>query len=103
MWTLAVHNNVAQFLLNGVLIAATSETADLCACVGNLKLACSEEFFHVNFCIYNLSNRPLHGTTWDNLQWPFAVCTSSVRVCPDMCRLHRVHRQVPFLLKWYVF
>ena len=40
MWTLAVHNIVAQFLLNGVLIAVTGETVDVRACATNLKVAC---------------------------------------------------------------
>ena len=55
MWTLAVHNIVAQFLVNGVQIAVTRETADVRACIGNLKVACSEAFFHANVCVYNLS------------------------------------------------
>ena len=38
-WTLAIHNIVAQFLLNGVLIAVTGETANVRACVTNLKVA----------------------------------------------------------------
>ena len=55
MWTLALHNIVAQFVLNGILVAATSETADVRACVSNLKAACAEEFFHADVCVYNLS------------------------------------------------
>ena len=55
MWTLAVHNIVPQFLLNGVLIAVTGETAHVPASVGNLKVAWSEEFFHADVCVYNLS------------------------------------------------
>ena len=37
MWTLAVHNVVAQFLQNSVPIAVSGEAADVRACVGNLK------------------------------------------------------------------
>ena len=55
MWALAVHNMVAHFLLNGVLIAVLGKTANVRACIGNLKVACSEEFFHADFCVYNLS------------------------------------------------
>ena len=56
MWTLALHNIVAQFVLNGILVAVTGETADLRAYVSNLKAACAEEFFHADVCVYNLSN-----------------------------------------------
>ena len=55
MWTLAVHNIVAQFVLNGILVAVTGETAAVGACVSNLKAACAEEFFHADVCVYNLS------------------------------------------------
>ena len=55
MWTLALHNIVAQFVLNGILVAVTGETADVRACVSNLKAACAEEFFHADVCVYNLS------------------------------------------------
>ena len=55
MWTLALHNIVAPFVLNGVLVAVTGEAADVRACVSNLKAACAEEFFHADVCVYNLS------------------------------------------------
>ena len=55
MWTLALHNIVAQFVLNGILVAVTGETADVGACVSNLKAACAEEFFYADVCVYNLS------------------------------------------------
>ena len=55
MWTLALHNIVAPFLLNGILVAVTGETADVRAFVSNLKAACAEEFFHAHVCVYNLS------------------------------------------------
>ena len=55
MWTLALHNIVAQFVLNGILVAVTGETADARACVSNLKAACAEEFLHADVCVYNLS------------------------------------------------
>ena len=54
MWTMALHNIVAQFVLNGILVAVTGETADVRACVSNLKAACAEEFFHADVCVYNL-------------------------------------------------
>ena len=54
MWTLALHNIVAQFVLV-LLVAVTGETADVRACVSNLKAACAEEFFHADVCVYNLS------------------------------------------------
>ena len=55
MWTLAVHNIVAQFVLNGIWVAITDETADVRACVSTLKAARGEEFFHADVCVYNLS------------------------------------------------
>ena len=55
MWTLALHNIVAQFVLNGILVGVTGETADVRACVSNLKAACAKEFFHADVCVYNLS------------------------------------------------
>ena len=55
MWTLALHNIVAQFLLNGILLAVTGETADVRACVSNVKAASAVEFFHADVCVYNLS------------------------------------------------
>ena len=55
MWTLALHNIVAQFVLNGILVAVTGETADVRSCVGNLNAACAEEFFDAHGCVYNLS------------------------------------------------
>ena len=55
MWTLAVHNLVAQFVLNGILVAVTAETADVRAYISNPKAACAEEFFHADVCAYNLS------------------------------------------------
>ena len=55
MLTLALHNIVAQFVLNGILVAITGETGDVRACVSNLKAACAEQFFHADVCVYNLS------------------------------------------------
>ena len=55
MWTLALHNIVAQFVLNGILVAVTGETADVRASATNLKTACAGEFFHADVCVYNLS------------------------------------------------
>ena len=52
-WTLGVHNIVAEFVLNGNLVAVTGETADVPACVSNLKAACT------------LRERPLSGR-WNN-------------------------------------
>ena len=47
--------------------------------------------------------RPLQSRAWNTLHWHSAVCTSSIPVCPAICRLHSVHCQVPFLLKLCVF
>ena len=55
MWLLGLHNIVAPFVLNGILVAVTSETADVRACVSTLKAARAEEFFHADVCVYNLS------------------------------------------------
>ena len=55
MLTLALHNIVAQFLLIGILVAVTGGTADVRACVSNLKAAFVEEGFHGDVCVYNLS------------------------------------------------
>ena len=57
MWTLALHNIVAQFVLNGILVTVSGETADVRAYVSNLKAACAEEFFHADVCVYNLSKQ----------------------------------------------
>ena len=51
MWTLALHNIVAQFVLSGILVGATGEIADVRACASNLKAACAEEFFHADVCV----------------------------------------------------
>ena len=55
MWTLAPHSIVAQFVLNGILVAVTGETANVRVCVSNLKAACAKEFFHADVCVYNVS------------------------------------------------
>ena len=55
MWTLALRNIVAQFVLNGILVAVTGENADVRAYVSNLTAACAEEIFHADVCVYNLS------------------------------------------------
>ena len=55
MWTSALHKNVAQFVLNGILVAVPGETADVRVCVSNPKAACAEEFFHADVSVYNLS------------------------------------------------
>ena len=70
MWTLAVHNIVAQFLLNGVLIAG--ETVDVRACIGNVKVARSEEFFHGGVSVYNLSKA---SAIYNMGQSALALCT----------------------------
>ena len=55
MCTPAVHNIVGQFVLNGISVVVIGETADVRACVSNLKLACTEEFFQADVYVYNLS------------------------------------------------
>ena len=55
MWTLALHNIVAQFVLNDILVAVSGETADVWACVSNVRAAFAEEIFHDDACLYNLS------------------------------------------------
>ena len=45
----------------------------------------------------------LHCEAWDNMHCHCAVCTSSHRVCPNTCRFQRVHSQVPFSFKLFVF
>ena len=56
MWTLALwYNIVAQFVLNGISVAVTGETADVRARVRNLKAACAEVFFHADVCVHNVS------------------------------------------------
>ena len=72
MWTLALHNIVAQFVLNGILVAVTGETADVRACVSNLKAACAEEFFHADVCVYNLSKA---STLYSGRQTALALCS----------------------------
>ena len=72
MWMLAVHNIVAQFVLNGILVATTGETADVQACVSSLKAASAEEFFHADVCVYNLS-KP--STMYSMAKTALAMCS----------------------------
>ena len=81
MWTLAVHIIVARFLQIGVLIALIGEAANVRACVGNLKVACSEEFLHVDVCIYHLSKA-------------FALYSMG-QLALALCNLHKVRLRSP--------
>ena len=47
--------------------------------------------------------RTVPSTTWDNLHWHSAVCTSSGPVYLVICCLHTVHSKVPFLLTLFFF
>ena len=75
MWKLALHNIVAKFVLNGILVAVNRETAGVRACVSNFKAACAEEFFHADSCVYNLS-KPSALFAWDILLLHRVVCIS---------------------------
>ena len=86
MWTLALHNVVAQFVLNGILVAVTGETADVRACVSNLKAACAEEFFHADVCVYNLSKPSL--------------LTSMGHTAMALCSLHQFSARLPQCLSY---
>ena len=88
MWTLALHNIVAQFVLNGILVAVTGETADVRARVSNLKAACAEEFFHADAYVYNLSKPP---ALYSMGQTALALC-SRHQFC---ARLHRYLSYIP--------
>ena len=72
MWTLALHNILAQFVLNGMFVAVTCETADVPACVSNPKATCAKEFFHADVCVYNLS-KP--SALYDMGQTALALCS----------------------------
>ena len=102
MWTLAVHNIVARELLNGVPIAINGESADVRACIGNLKVACSEECFHADFCVYNLSKA---STVYNMGQSAMALCSLhqfNSRL-PRYMSFTQGQRQVRCPLKLYVF
>ena len=86
MWTLALHNIVAQFVLNGILVAVTGEIADVRACVSNLKAACAEEFFHTDVCVYNLSN-------------PSALYNTG-QTALALCSLHHFSARLPRYLSY---
>ena len=86
MWTLAVHNIVAQFVLNGILVAVTGETADVRAYVSNLKAPCVEEFFHADVCVYNLSK-------------PSALCSMG-QTPLALCSLHQFSARLPRYLSY---
>ena len=81
MWTLALHNIVAQFVLNGILVAVTGDTADVRAFVSNLKAAYAEEFFHADVCVYNLSK-------------PSALYSMG-QTALALCSLHRFSARLP--------
>ena len=86
MWTLARHNIVAQFVLNGILVAITGETADVRACVGNLKAACAEEFFYTDVCV-------------DNLSRPSALYSMG-QTALALCSLHQFSARLPRYLSY---
>ena len=82
MWTLALNNIVAQFVLNGILVAITGETADVRACVSHLKAACAEEFSNANVCVYSVS-KP--SAPYDMGETALALC-SLHRFCARLPR-----------------
>ena len=86
MWTLALHNIVAQFVLNGILLAVTGETADVRACVSKLKAACAEKFFHADVCVYNLSK-------------PLALYSMG-HTALALCSLHQFSARLPRYLSY---
>ena len=86
MWTLALHNIVAQFVLNGILVAVTGETAHIRACVSNLKAACAEEFFHAYVCVYNMSK-------------PSALYSMG-QTSLALCSLHQLSARLPRYLSY---
>ena len=74
IWLFAVRNIVSQFLLHGVRVAVTGETAPVRACIGNLKVTCFEEFFYSDVCVYNLSKASAFYSMGD-----FALALCSLR------------------------
>ena len=84
--TLALHNVVAQFVLNGILVAVTCETANIRARVSNVKAACSEEFFHADVCVYNLSK-------------PSALYSMG-QTALALCSLHQLSARLPRYLSY---
>ena len=87
MWTLALHNIVAQFVLNGILVAVIGETADVRACVSNLKATCAEEF---SMPMYVCTTCPSHHhcTAWDIL------------LLHLLCSLHQFFARLPRYLSY---
>ena len=86
MGMLALHNIVAQFVLNGILVAATGETANVRACVSSLKAACAEEFFYADVFVYNLSK-------------PSALYTMG-QTALALCGLHEFSARLPRYLSY---
>ena len=86
MWTLALHNIVAQFILNAILVAVTGETPDVGACVSNLMAACAEEFSHADVCVYNLSK-------------PSSLYSLG-QSAPALCSLHLLSARLPRYLSY---
>ena len=86
MWRLALHNIVAQFVLNGILVAVSVETANVRACVSNLKAPCAEEFLHADVCVYNLSK-------------PLALYSMG-QTALALCSLHQFFAHVPRYLSY---
>ena len=66
---------------NGVLIAVTGETADVRACIGNLKVACCEEFLHADVCVCNLSKA--------------SVVYSMGQSALALCNVHQFNSRLP--------
>ena len=86
MWTLALHNIVAQFMLNGILVAVIGESAHVRAHVSNLKAACAEEFFHADVWVYNLSK-------------PSALYSMG-QTALALCNLHQFSARLPRYLSY---
>ena len=88
MWTLAPHNILAQLVLNGILVAVTGETADVRACVSNLRAAYAEEFSMLMYVCTTCPNRH-HCTTWDRMLLHCVVCTSFQHAYLDIFLISR--------------
>ena len=84
--TLALHNIVAQFVLNGILVAVTSETTHVRACVSNLKATCAQELFRADVCV-------------DNLSKPLSLYSMG-QTAVALCILHQVSARLPRYLSY---
>ena len=72
LYTIGLHNLVAQLLLSGVPVFIAGESADVKAAVAALKATVVEDVYQCDVSIYNLSTKtPLY--TSSSIWFPFVL------------------------------